>query len=213
MDKVKLQVNAEDGSIKEEIELSFEEPELNLLRQFEANMNRLLGCELIKKGLPNITSFKWQEGEGFKFGYPKVEPRDVYELLHLARPLLLSREPASFERICTLFGKKVKGTSLTKDLKSVRYLYEKGEYQPYFQIKVNGVALFHETTLKNWLNGVEYHQDAEKRAQIKKLSKDLGEETARAIFMAQLSGKIKALYFLSKFVHLILKKYQQAAEY
>ncbi len=64
-------------------------------------------------------------------------------------------------------GKKGKGTVLAKHLKSLRNLYVRGEYQPYFQFAVNNTPLFHDETLKLWLNGAEYHQDKEKKSTLR----------------------------------------------
>ena len=47
---------------------------------------------------------------------------------------------------------------LTSPLKLIRTAFDRGEYQSLFQVTLGGTPLFHESTLKAWLNGMEYHQ-------------------------------------------------------
>jgi len=88
--------------------------------------------------------------------------------------------------------------------KRVRSVYEQGEYQPYFQVSIGGTPLFHESTTGAWLNGVEYHQDAEKAVLVERLERELGTNVALGIFVSQLSGRIKATRRLANVVQLIL---------
>jgi hypothetical protein len=87
-------------------------------------------------------------------------------------------------------------------------LYEKGEYQEYFQLSIDGIPLFHESTLNAWLNGIEYHQFDDKRKKIKAIENALSENAARGIFLSQLAGRIKATFNLAFLVGLVIKRYE-----
>jgi len=205
MKKVKLVARSEeDETLEEPIELSFEDDEIEKLRLFMRNFERFKDAGLIQKGIPELKNIGWDKTKGLYFEFTEFDYKDVYELLHLARPFFLAQEPASFERTCGLLGKRGKATVLTGTLKFIRTAYEKGEYQSLFQVTLNGAPLFHESTLKAWLNGIEYHQDEEKREQIEKLEAALSQEAARGIFVSQLSGRIHAIFELAHIIGLII---------
>lgn len=203
---VRLKATAKDGSIEESVDLTFSSDEIEKLEQFIENFDRFRSARLLENGIPALKRISQKEGAGLCFEFTKFDTRDVYEFLHIARPILLFREPASFEKTCAIIGKKSGGTALAKHIKSLRNKYEIGHYQPYFQIAVNDIPLFHDNTLKVWLNGVEYHQDTEKREQVKALEKAITPNVARAVFVSQLSGKIESIFLLAEVVNLILKK-------
>jgi hypothetical protein len=208
MRTVKLKAIDEDSGLEEEIELSFDKTEIEKLELFMVNFERFQSARFIENGIPIIKHITWKTEEGLSFELTEFEYREVYELLHLARPIFLKSEPASFDKTCSIFGKKGKGTALAAHLKSIRRLYEKGEYQPYFQISINDYPLFHENTIMVWLNGMEYHQDEEKREKIKEIESALTKDLARMIFVSQLSGRIKATFMLAHIVSLVLEKHE-----
>lgn len=204
MKTVKLKAELKSRGF-EVIILTFDDKDLNILRLFQKNFDRFRTAHIFEKGIPSIKKINW-EVEGIQFTFSDFNYHDICELLHLARPIFLSKEPASFEKTCAIFGKRGKGSRLTSHILFIRSLYQKGEYLPLFQITIGSVALFDETTLQAWLNGVEYHQDKEKRKLIKQLEDSLNEETLKGIFVSQLSGRIKATFMLAHLVNMVLKK-------
>jgi hypothetical protein len=124
--------------------------------------------------------------------------------LHKLRPLILSQEPASFERTCGLVGKRFANQGLRKQLKMIRNLYSKGEYSAFFQVTIGDMPLFTNEFLSQWLNGIEYHRDPEKRLKIKEVEDAISKEHTRSIFLCQLSGKAKAIFLLQDLVKFIL---------
>ena len=207
MKTVKLLARSEeDETVEQPIELSFEDAEIEKLRLFMRNFERFKDADLIQKGIPELKNMGWDKDQGLSFEFTEFDYKDVYELLHLARPFFLAQEPASFERTCGILGKRGKGTVLTGTLKMIRLVYEKGEYQSLFQVTLDGARLFHESTLKAWLNGMEYHQDSDKREQIEKLEAALSKEAASGIFVSQLSGRVHAIFEFAHIIGLIIHR-------
>jgi len=230
MKKVIIKVIQNDSGLEETLELIFNNHELELLDLFQENVKRLKSAKLLENNrVPIFKGFSWSEENGVVFSFSDFDYQNVYELLHLLRPFLLDNEPASFSKIYSTFKNKAKRTLLTPALKNIKLLYEKGEYQPFFQMsmttnnleeelkacfnsiylgiesdqeKGRRINLFDEETLKAWLYGMEYHQDKDKRLMIKNLEKSLGEDVVKSIFVSQLSGKIKAIYKFSDLAQL-----------
>ena len=235
MKTVKLKVISHDAEKEQELTLNFEEQELKTINQYIENCEKLKGAPLLKN-FPAVRNIKWDFIEpSVKFEVSDFKYEQVYDLLHRARPIFLHQEPASFNKVKAIFGKKSRDTNLAKLLKEVGADYEKGEYQRYFQVYVGKipqsardqpkewldeelksikrpssgsnksfVPLFHEKTLDAWLNGIEYHQDQDKAETVKRIEEHLTKETARGIFVSQLSGRLKAVFWLEKLSQLVL---------
>jgi len=204
MINIKLQGTDDKGIETEVIPLQFQDEEVKLLTQYLENCDRLASANIFKEKFPFVKNIRWTAKHGMTFDVTEFDYSQVCELLHLARPILLLQEPASFKKTQAIFGRKSKNTFLAKHLRFLRETYDRGEYQPYYQIKIGGTPLFHEETIRKWLNGVEYHQDEEKAKIIKKLEESLSEETVRGIFVAQLSGVIRATFMLADLAKLVV---------
>lgn len=236
MKTVKLKIRSHDGEEEEELTLNFDTQELETLKRYIENCERLRGAPLLQN-FPAVKKIKWNFDEGStEFEISDFQYEQVYDLLHRARPIFLHQEPASFNQVKAIFGKKSKNTNLAKILKKVGLDYDKGEYQQYFQLYVGKLPesardkpeewlnqeldvltgktgsgtkadvdpLFHEKTLDAWLNGIEYHQDKDKAEIVRRIEESLTQETARGIFVSQMSGRLKAIFWLEKLSQFIL---------
>lgn len=202
--EVKLKATSEDES--EILHLQFEELEVESLKLYLDNCNRLENAQILKGKFPSIKNIEWTEKSGMNFDVSQFEYSHICELLHLARPMFLEREPASFKNTLSIFGKRAKKTSLAKHLKYLSNTYKFSDHQGYMQITIGNTPLFHDKTIKLWLNGVEYHQDSDKAKIIKELEASLSESSVRGVFVTQLYGRIKAIFILSHLAKLIVDK-------
>ena len=200
--EVKLKATSEDES--EILHLQFEELEVESLKLYLDNCKRLENAQILKGKFPSIKNIEWTEKSGMNFDVSQFEYSHICELLHLARPMFLEREPASFKNTLSIFGKRAKKTSLAKHLKYLSNTYKFSDHQGYMQITIGDTPLFHDKTIKLWLNGVEYHQDSDKAKIIKELEASLSESSVRGVFVTQLYGRIKAIFMLSHLAKLIV---------
>ncbi|MCP5234169.1 MAG: hypothetical protein H6945_00315 [Zoogloeaceae bacterium] len=135
---------------------------------------------------------------------------ELHELLHVLRPVILHKEATSFNNIAALLGRRFSSRAFADHMKVIRRVFEHGELNLYMQVSVGGQPLFHESLLDNWLNGAQYHTDAEKAEVWRALEKSLTAPNARAVVMSQLQGKVKALFNLEYIVALVLGKSDDA---
>lgn len=201
---LKLKVTSQDKMQNEEIQLEFDNFETEMLEKFLSNCDRLQSAQLLQNKFPFIKKIQWNNKEGMTFDILDFEYSHLCEFLHLVRPIFLSKEPASFEKIQAILGKKSKKTLLAKHLKYLRETYQNGDYKPRFQISVDDIPLFDNKTVQLWLNGIEYHQDTEKAEKVEELQKALTEKSIQGIFVSQLSGRIRATFMLAEFSKLIV---------
>ncbi len=189
----------------ETFKFEFDEDEIKKLTLFNTNFLKLQQSDFIINGLPFLKKLSFTSEAGMQFEFTEYDYKNIYAFLHLARPFFLFKEPASFKKTLGIFGKKSKKTKFRKHIKYIGSLYDKGIYQPYFQISIGSAKLFHDDIIMNWLNGEEYHQDNDKSAKVEELKNDLGEDTAKSVFATQLSGRIEAIFLLHNLVELSLK--------
>ncbi len=204
--EVRLGLRAEVDDPVEAVSGTFDDSEIDLLRRFSAFVDSVRETKLLQRGMPAITNIQWKAGEGMKWTCPPYENGELHELLHVLRPLILSREVTSFERITGMLGKKFDSEKLRGHLKLQRTIFKDGELKLYMQISLNDQPLLYDPTLKLWLNGEQYHTDDEKAAAWKEIEKALTVENTRALVITQLQAKVKALFNVQYIVNLILRK-------
>lgn len=204
--EVRLGLRAEVDGPVEEVSGTFDDSEIDLLRRFSAFVDRVRKTKLLQRGMPSITNIEWKASEGMKWTCPPYDNGELHELLHVLRPLILSREVTSFERITGMLGKKFQSEKFRGHLKLQRTIFEDGELKLYMQISLNDQPLLDDATLKLWLNGEQYHTDDEKAATWKEIENALTVENTRALVITQLQAKVKALFNVQYIVNLILGK-------
>lgn len=204
--EVRLGLATKAGDPLETTTATFDESEIDLLRRYVEFVDRLRETKLLRRGMPAITNMSWKPDEGMKWTCPSYENSELHELLHVLRPLILSREATSFERIAGLLGKKFDSEKFRGHLKLQRTVFNDGELKLYMQISLNAQPLLDDATLKLWLNGEQYHTDEEKAATWKEIEEGLTIENTRAFVITQLQAKVKALFNLQYIASLILGK-------
>lgn len=81
-----------------------------------------LECRLINRGMPRITGMSWDSG-GVKINAGSYSNSELYELLHVLRPLILHNEPASFGVARSILGKCFISKRFSTYLKELQHLF------------------------------------------------------------------------------------------
>ena len=184
MKTVKLKLIFDEPHEEHILSGAFTDAHLQLLEEFNEYVEELGNTKLVSNGLPEHKGFGWTKESGFTANTNDVEMEHVYAFLHKLRPLNLSQEPASFERTSALVGKRFPNKGLRKQPKMIRNLYNKGEYSALFQVTIANMPLFINEALSQWLNGIEYHRDPEKRSKIKEVEDVISKEHTRSVFLS-----------------------------
>lgn len=204
MKTVCLKLTAEDGTQLTQIQGAFSDDVLKILQMYSGHMSRIREAGLIVRGMPFITRMEWQAGSMMKFTCPPFTNGELYELLHVLRPVILESEVASFKNVMALLGRTFKDRAFASHQKYIRRIFEDGELSMYMQFSLNDQKLLDDFLLRIWLNGTQYHTDQEKAEVWSKLEAGLTTETARAIVISQLHSRVKALFMLLHDVKLVI---------
>jgi hypothetical protein len=210
MTQVRLALRDEDGKTIEEISAEFQAADLSLLSSFVDWMSRVRSCSVMMRGMPSIRNIKLEAGIGLAFTSDPYTNAELYELLHVLRPLILQDEATYYGKVSKLLGGKFQSKNLSSLLKSLRKTFDHGELSMYMQITVNTQKLFDESILRIWLNATQYHTEADKLVTWQAIERSLATDNVRALVMMQLRGKLKALMDLEHLANLVLDKHAVA---
>lgn len=202
MPTIRLEERSEDGAVLDTLNGDVSESDLKLLTKFLSHLDRAMECSLILRGMPRITGMKWEAGE-MKFNAGSYSNAELHELLHVLRPLILHKEPASFGAVRAILGRCFKNKRLSTRMKELQHLFDHGQLAGYMQVSIGEQPLFDSSLLRTWLNGTQYHTEEEKAAAWSEIEADLTTENARAIVINQLKDRVLALTLLGQIARAI----------
>jgi hypothetical protein len=176
-------------------------------------VDALVNTPLMKAGFGVHMEMTFGCGEGQNHGIKTNLPAmdDVCLLLHKLRPLILEREVMSFVRTRNLLSERLNDKSVRAVLKHLLQLYDGRVSRSVVRIKVNERLINSEEFLFSWLNAHEYHRDEDRQKEIAELDAAYPEEGSRAIWIAMLIDKCKAILSLAAIIACILGR-QQSVE-
>lgn len=201
-----LAIKDENGALLEKIDVVLNEAAKLFLLTYLEFMDRVCDATLLQRGMPGVTSLAWKAGEGWTVTCAEYTNQELHELLHVLRPLILKREPYSFQQTSSMLSRLINSERFNKWLRRQRSLYEKGEPGLYMQFSINEQKIFDESFLSLWLNAEQYHSDLEKKAAWSQLESALTSRNARGLLMGQLQGRVKALLNLAYIANLLIGK-------
>jgi hypothetical protein len=179
--------------------------DVEILERYLAQVDQLLAVKGVREGLPcNLSmSFDMQKlGGNLTAHLPDDDT--LAAVLHRLRSLILQRETASFVNTCAVLGRNITDTSVRTILREKRELFENSDRAQTWVVKSNEVRINAENVLQDWLNGVEYHTDEERRARIEELMRG-PEVLVRHALVSMLLNKIDAIRAVDTLVRVLLK--------
>lgn len=204
MKRIRLVAKDLEGKPIEPMDGEFYSGDFAILNRFIEFMSRVRTTALLQRGMPAISNIDVRPESGLTLTCFPYTNAELHELLHVLRPVILKNEPASFHNVSALLGRRFKNRKLASYIKLQRRVFEDGELSLYMQITVGDQPLFDESLLRLWLNAEQYHSDPDKSEDWRNLEKSLRTESARALIISQLQGKVTALFNLEHVVALIV---------
>ncbi|MCD0422891.1 hypothetical protein LOC51_37265 [Rubrivivax sp. JA1024] len=195
--------HTEDSCVSLVIAGDFEPEELRILEQFGKLMNRLRTCNLLTRGMGGFCGLTF-DMNGISIRSAPCTDGELFELLHVMRPVTLEDERASFKNVTTILGRRLRSEELLQFIKVNKRIFRDGEMSLYMQVSVGSHKLFAESLLNVWLNGTQYHTDDDKARTWNELEASLGDSSARALVLTQLHSKVKALMNVDYVAHKVL---------
>lgn len=205
MKTVHLATRDEAGNETGRIQGSFDDADLLKLQAYLELVSRLNETTLLAKGMPGISNLRFGQG-GIELTAEPYSNRDLHEFLHVLRPLILEKEPHSFLKTCALLQNAFRDTNFKEHLRITRRIYDHGELSVYMQVSIGDTKLFDKSVLRTWLNGTQYHTDADKAKAWAELEADLTADNARALLIAQLRSKVIAMRDLAHVADIIVRE-------
>lgn len=177
---------------------------------FVRYLDRLKQAAIVLRGMPGIERIVLEDGER-KFIGGSYTNAELFELLHLLRPLILHKEPASFATVRMLLGRCFSDKHLHAELKEIQSMFDHGQLAQFMQIQIGEQKLFDEALLRLWLNGTQYHTDLKKAAAWRDFERSLTDESVRVLLINQLRDKVGALLRVGQLVRAVLRAMPESA--
>jgi len=165
----------------------------------------------MKRGLPTMTNLALDPQQGLKLTCRAYTNKDLYELLHVLRPVMLFEENTSFDRVCAVLKRGFSSRRFSDLMKELRHKYQHGEWASFMQFCLGSRALFHESLLDDWLNGTQYHTDQDKAEAWRVVENSLQTENSRALIMGQISSRVNALSIVQHLADLVVRDVKGAS--
>jgi len=175
-----------------------------ILRQFSAAAQAMLAAFSRAGGLSTQLHVSFQQGEAAQFKTEEPTDDQRAAILHHLRPLLLTKEPGSFDRTCGAVRRCSDHEFLGTHLRGLRDIYSGANLRDTIVISKGDLALNSEAAFQHWLNGFEYHREADRAAAVAGKGDLLSLEVVRPIFIMMLNEKIKAIVLLGQIIDKML---------
>jgi hypothetical protein len=195
-------VRLSDGSPDVALKATLADEDVSTLEAFIGYADDLDALRLVKAGFP--FGFRVQINDGkttFSARHPDEE--EVMAVLLRLRPLVLSNEHASFDRVSGILARAFQQPAFHALLKQTRTTYDCAEAGlPRFIS--NDVVLNSRETLFQWLNAREYHRDKDKQASLDKILGHAPDIFVRHALLMAIDGLILGIRGLAGLVETVL---------
>lgn len=146
-----------------------------------------------------------QDGQG-GFLAPELAPEsDRAEFFHRLRPIVLDEERTSFTNVARTIGKAIGHEYFRWRLKRLWRQYRADEMRQLFQVYSNDVLINCDSSLRLWLNGLEYHQDFDKANALEATSTGLPVDLQTAIYIDMLAARALASINLADLIRQVVE--------
>lgn len=160
--KAALKIESPDGE-GELIDLEFSEEQIQILKTFCDDAWRLRTSAIYGEKAANKFTVNYNHKTGWSFTGDPIDQEAWDAGMHRLRPLLLSKEPASFLNVAALVDRKIKSVSVREQLKRIRKKF-RGDLLPLqLSWNENGIRRSMDDMFYLWINAFEHHRDRDKQ--------------------------------------------------
>jgi hypothetical protein len=182
---------------------AFTASDAQLFDQYLAEYKRLMSCKPLLTTIPCGLNISHDSKFGSKMvpDLPSEDDRAII-LLRL-RPFILTREPASFDRVRGVIGRRVRNSEFQQVLASQLEVWTGKGFSRQSPIRLNGRLLNDDRLFVDWLNAEEYHRDPEKAQSFRALRRQVPSSLFEWVLVNLLLDKVRAVASLAGIVGLI----------
>lgn len=194
--------------VEEPIKLvaSFSDDDILVLKQYCEHSARLRNTTIIREGFSSEVRMAGSGGDAprVQTSIGNLEFELIGSFLHHLRPVYLSHEPASFDKVAELIGRRFSHKAMKRHLKAIRNVKDTSPYSGFGQFTIGEVPVWDNESLKKWMYAFEYHQDPEKKEYLKDVQANLGQDGIRVAFVQQLRQQADAFFRLQSLAQFII---------
>ncbi|MFZ1220083.1 MAG: hypothetical protein WAO00_12380 [Chthoniobacterales bacterium] len=210
MHKVSFKANQATTNNKVSVTAEFSDDDFRCLEAYRTYVDDLLSVKLVQDGIPCSVNLDYEQGVGTTVTSQLPPDDEIMAMLHRLRPLILTNEHASFNRVCGILGARISEPMVRQAIKALRQVYDGRRMQEQIVIQATAdnseMIINSEAALFTWLNAYEYHRDQNKKEEIDRFHQLLPLIHSKAFFLMLISDKVRALVTITRFVNVVLGK-------
>jgi hypothetical protein len=186
-----------------------DELEMTLLEYLES-ADRLVSQDVFKDGFRSSLKMSINdENQPSTLNYEVPPDSKLLPLLHCMRPFILQKENCFFGKVTNSLS-AILENDLLRGWISLKKRQFSGEYlKKSFSIKVNETQINDKKMLNNWLNGMEFHKDREKRKAVEGLSSVFSVDAQKAIYLLMLMEQTKAIIDVAGLISVMMYRQKE----
>lgn len=202
-----LRVEFPDGRPPVELRFEVHENDVHILRGFAADASQLFQS-ISRMGDVRFALEVMVDNVTGTINAKVAEPSDDQRavLLHRLRPLILTKEPWSFDRTCGALSRATNHPFMRERLRIIRDVYSGKNLREQVVVSKGGLVLNSDVAFDRWLNGFEYHRDVAGRAELQAADDVLSFEATRSVILDLLLEKVNAIQLLYRLTATILSR-------
>lgn len=193
-----------EGQAAIQIEAEFIDGDFKILEMFLQQYAELSKSGPLQRGLPCHVVLNFSEAEGLSSKGDLPSEDDLSILLHLLRPFILNKEPASFNRVCGILKKQFSNPHLRILISQEQEVYTGRRLQRTMKISSDEVIINSEKVLTDWLNSYQYHRDLSKRQKIDKLFEYIPKDFLKGLLVCLVFDKVGAIRDIAKIIRTLI---------
>jgi hypothetical protein len=187
-----------------EVQGEFTDGEWSAALLYLEAFTRLSRCRIAASQSQLSWGFSWQAGEAPEFRASLPPDDDIDAFLHRMRPFVLKDAPTCFYRVRNTLARRMPLEAVRKYLDRMKETYKGTDMG--FSIDYNDRRLTSDEAVDLWLNAFEYHQDENKRVNIRTMFALFPEPTARALFLQMMLSRAAAVQQLAQVLEQLRRK-------
>ena len=165
----------------------------DLFKHFVVLADELNECSFVTRAASVEIGFRWTEEHGFQSTSVRRSDEELSAFLHKLRPFYLKNEPTCFERVSNILSRHFKHPRITAFLRNLKSQNDGSRTREVYEMKAGEMVINSETFLDHYLNSLEYHRDAARRAHVDKAADGMPIDMLRDQVVLLLSEKLSVV--------------------
>lgn len=181
----------------------FTNDEWKTLRDYAEHVKALDSCSYFKESQGKIISIHFSNDGRMACKDYVPENEKLWAVILKLRPIELNNEPASYNRVTGIIGRRMAHPVIREFLKECRSFFDGKADQQVYTFQAGGRTLNSLEVFADYMNACHYHVDGNRKAAIEAITKNVPLEVLEGVIQVFLNSKMKAVRMIAQFIRTV----------